>query len=93
MTLSKLPPASILEEPLLKALREHGKPMTTSAIDDFVARELKLTQDILTTLHAPGRGARTEFAYRMAWARTRLKAKGLVERAGPKTWALSSSAG
>jgi len=92
MLLSKLPPSAILEPPLLKALRENGTAMTTKAIDDFVARELELPEELLTALHAPGRGSRTEFAYRMAWARTRLKAKGLVERAGPKTWKLSASA-
>ena len=86
---SKLPSSSGLEAPLLKALRESGEPMTTNAIDAFVARELELPDELLTALRTPGRGSRTEFAYRMAWARTRLKAKGMVERAGPKTWRLS----
>jgi restriction system protein len=92
MPASKLPPSSGLEAPLLKALRESGAPMTTDAIDAFVARELELPDELLTALRVPGRGSRTEFAYRMAWARTRLKGKGLVERSGPRTWKLSTVA-
>jgi Mrr N-terminal domain len=86
---SKLPPSSNLEAPLLTALRESREAMTTSAINAFVARELESPDGLPAALRAPWRGSRTEFAYRMAWARTGLKGKGLVERAESKTWRLS----
>lgn len=87
----KLPPSSSLEAPLIKALRNRLEPMTNRAIDEFVARELELPQELLEVAHAPGRGGRTEFAYRMAWARTRLKSKGVIERAGPSAWKLTGA--
>ncbi len=87
----KLPPSSALEAPLVKALRERAAPMTNRAIDEFVAQELKLAAALLEVLHVPGRGTRTEFAYRMALARTRLKSKGVIERAGPSAWRLASA--
>ena len=37
-------------------------------------------------------GKRTEFAYRMAWARTRLKKDGLIESLGPRLWGLTADA-
>ena len=54
-----------------------------------VARELALTPEQLALPHNPAKaGGRSEFAYRMAWARTRLKAKGAIENTGLGKWAL-----
>lgn len=89
MAQAKLPPSSALEAPLVKALRDSGESMTNRALDEVVAQELNLDSAVLEVLHAPGRGKRTEFAYRMAWARTRLKGRGVIERAGQSEWRLA----
>jgi restriction system protein len=84
---SALPPASALERPILDAIVERGRPLVVEELDGDVAQTLKLPPAALQILHS-GAGKRTEFAYRMAWARTRLKNKGQLVRKAHKTWGL-----
>jgi restriction system protein len=75
---------------VLNALRAKGGEATNSEIREAVATELNLTADDLAALHKPGKGTRTEVEYRLAWARTRLKNEGVIERARPQVWRLTS---
>ena len=91
MAPAKLPPASTFERPVIELLKNRAEPMTNADMDELVAKQLELPADLLARPHGAG-GTRTEFAYRMAWARTRLKSKGLIERVGPSTWRLAEAA-
>ena len=84
---SALPPASALERPILDAIAERGRPLVVEEIDAEVAQRLNVPPAALQIPHAAV-GKRTEFAYRMAWARTRLKDKGRLVRKAHKTWGL-----
>ncbi|RYZ03029.1 MAG: hypothetical protein EOO73_29355 [Myxococcales bacterium] len=83
---SALPRASQLDEPILHVLKTSPDTLDNDAIDQAVARQLGVPEQALRALHTPGHGTRTEFAYRMAWARTRLRLKGLIERVGSRSW-------
>jgi restriction system protein len=83
-----LPPASAFERIILDAVTERGRPLSVEEIDAEVARRLELAPEALRILHRADAGKRTEFAYRMAWARTRLKEKGQLIRTAHKMWAL-----
>lgn len=81
-----LPASTLLQQSILRALRDLGGAASNEELALHVAKELGLTADHLSILHDAARGKRSEFEYRMAWARTRLKASGMVENAGPKRW-------
>ncbi len=86
---AELPRAPLLEAPIIQYLASKPGPQEIAEIDTAVARELALTPEQLALPHNPAKaGGRSEFAYRMAWARTRLKAKGAIENTGLGKWAL-----
>jgi len=73
----------------MDALRSLGGRGSTTEIDGRVAESLELTAQDLTIPHGPPSSTRTEFSYRMAWARTRLKNAGRVLKLGGKVWAIA----
>jgi restriction system protein len=87
--LSAIPTASKLTDCVVEALRELGGSGTNEEIERLVAERAGLTPAQLVLPHDPYVPTRTEFAYRMAWARTRLRQEGAIERLGAKRWALS----
>ncbi len=76
-----------LFNPLLRALHNLNGSGTLSEIDGEVARIMNLSDDELTDIH---RGNRTKFSYRLAWARTYLKWRGLLENSARGVWSLTS---
>lgn len=86
---SALPPASAFEQPILEAIAQRGRPLGVEEIDAAVAERLELAPAALRIPH--GAAGKTEFAYRMAWARARLKDKARLVRTAYKTWGLSRS--
>lgn len=52
-------------------------------IESEVSRRLGVTKELL---EIPREKSRSEFQYRLAWALTKAKQKGLVERTGHKQW-------
>lgn len=76
-----------LFNPLLQALHNLNGSGTLSEIEGEVARMMKLSDDELTDIH---RGNRTKFSYRLAWARTYLKWRGLLENSARGVWSLTS---
>ena len=80
-----LPTSSSLLEAVVKAVKESGGKATNQQIHDFVVRELSLTKEQVSVIHS---GNRSELDYRLAWARTNAKRKGLLVVAGNKLWAL-----
>lgn len=84
----KLPPASDLRDALLQVLANFPDGTSSSVIDKAVAEKLNLTPEQLSVIRT---GARTEFAYRLAWERTHAKNKGLIEKLGSRNWKLVKS--
>lgn len=76
-----------LFNPLLKALRSLGGSASIQEQEDEVASLLKLSDKDLAEIH---RGNRTQFSYRLAWARNYLKRYGLLDNSARGVWALTS---
>jgi restriction system protein len=79
-----------LFNPLLKALHELGGSASNQEIEDKVAEILKLSDQALNEMHGrEGAGYRTKFSYRLAWARTYLKIRGLINNSTRGVWSLT----
>ena len=81
--MEKLPRYQELIEPMLDFLKTHGGDATNKAIDAAVAKSLNIPQTLLSEIRS---GKRTEFQYRMAWARTKAKSDGKIESPKRETW-------
>jgi len=68
---------------MLDFLREQTGPVSNKDIEAAVARILDIPQTLLATIHS---GNRTEFQYRMAWARTKAKSDGKISSPRRETW-------
>lgn len=80
-----------LLNPTLVALRKLGGSGTNKEIHDEIVEILGLTDgQIQTTMHV-GKSNRTEFAFRLGWARTWLKRFGLVENTRTGVWSLTKA--
>jgi hypothetical protein len=76
--------------PILKAVRDLGGSGTIAAIDERVTRDLKLSEEVMGVPHDPAvPDGQSEVEYRMAWARSYLKAAGLVTNASRGLWQLT----
>src|ERR1700722_20396451 len=76
-----------LFSPLIVALHRLGDSGSVSEIETEVADILNLTDKEINEVH---RGNRTKLSYRLAWARTYLKAYGLLENSSRGIWALTT---
>lgn len=85
------PRTSAFRAPILQALTRRGGEASNVEIEGAVARELGLSDEQQAIAHDASRGNRTELAYRLAWARTRLKNEGLIEPCGRKRWVLTAA--
>jgi len=89
--MAAIPTSSALRDPILHALRAHGGRASNEAVETHVAAALGLSPDDLAAPHNPKLGSRTEFAYRLAWARTSLKKDGLIQKVASRTWAIQDT--
>lgn len=76
-----------LFSPLITAIRHLGGSASIQEQEVEVASLLNLTETQLTEIH---RGNRTQFSYRLAWARNYLKRYGLLENSARGVWALTA---
>jgi restriction system protein len=76
-----------LLNPVLRAIRELGGSASIAEVDERVTRDLGLSEEDLSRPHKNGR--ETELEYRLARARTYLKAYGLLNNSGRGVWALT----
>jgi restriction endonuclease Mrr len=81
--MEKLPRYQELIEPMLAFLQDCNGPVSNKSIDEAVAIKLKIPQSLLSEIHS---GKRTEFQYRMAWARTKAKSDGKITSPQRETW-------
>ncbi len=81
-----IPKFDDLFNPTLQALRKLGGSASISELTEEVARSLKLSSKDLSQMHD---ARRTEFEYRLAWARTYLKAYKVVDNSSRGVWVLT----
>lgn len=81
--MDKLPTKKILEETSYKIM-QLNKKMTAAELNDAVASELQIPEDLLAIEDANCTG--TEFSYRMRWVRTTMKKKGILENPERGVW-------
>ena len=82
-----IPKYDDLFEPTIKALRELGGSAANQELEDKVAQILQLSEDQLVIMQ-PNHN-RSQFSYRLAWARTHLKYAGLVDNTERGVWTLN----
>ena len=81
---SNLPTFNILQEALLLIFKTFpGQSFTNLEIEKFVIQELGISE---VAQQIPREKSRTELQYRLAWARTKAKAAGLIIRDGTMSW-------
>ena len=83
----ELPSTRTLSDAVIKTLNENDS-LTSREIDNNVSLILKITELQKAVPHSSGSGSRTEFHYRMAWVRTKLKNSNLINRNQDNTWSL-----
>lgn len=87
--MDKLPSKKEMMDAIIKILQDNGGGMKTADINDAVANYLDIPEDLLLLEDANCTG--TEYSYRMRWARTELKQKGIIQNVTRGVWALSDS--
>lgn len=85
----QMPTQRALMWPILLALRNLGGSGTIDEINAKTLVTLNGHGEWASVLR--GSGPQTELSYRCAWARTRLRRAGLVDRIGHARWALTDS--
>ncbi|MBI1205410.1 MAG: hypothetical protein GC182_23140 [Rhodopseudomonas sp.] len=73
--------------PLIHSLRARGGSATIDELEEAVSTAANLSDEQRAQLH--GDGPRTEFSYRLAWARTYLKKGGALENSERGVWHLT----
>lgn len=77
--------------PILKALRDLGGTGPIADVDERVLRAMQLSPEIAAIPHdAEVPDGQSEVEYRMAWARTYLKAAGLITNPSRGVWQLTA---
>jgi restriction system protein len=86
MSTSDLPANSDLIPIVVAALKTIGGSGTNDQIRAEVIKAMSLTPEVSNKIHS---GSRTELEYKLAWARTLAKQKGLIVNEGRMTWKIS----
>lgn len=85
MTNSALPKNAELVEVVIKSLQNLGGIGSNDQIRAEVIKILSLPSEVVDEIHS---GKRTKLEYKLAWARTIAKQRGLIETASHKQWKL-----
>ena len=85
MATNQFPSSAELVEAVILALKALGGAGENQQILKQVIGNLKLTESQINQIHS---GSRTELEYRLAWARTNAKKKGLITSNGRNSWSL-----
>ena len=86
----RVPTVAVLVPSVLEALRDNSGEATLQEIEEFVVRDLTLTDRQVRQPHSLT-GKRTELDYRLAWTRSRLRKDGKIRRVARGIWALTES--
>jgi len=79
----EFPKTTLLAESILKVMNSTNSDMHNKDIDKSVAKLLELSTEQLSQVRL---GKRTEYAYRMAWARQKLKQDKKILNIGKGYW-------
>ena len=93
MNMKRVPSRSVLFVATIEALKILGGSGSISEITEQVINILNLPEHIVNLPHKTNTGKpenRTELEYELAWARTNLKRKDVVEKSARGIWALKS---
>ena len=82
-----VPTRKELFEPVFQAIHLLGGSATNGEIANGVIDSLQLTDEVLQIPH--GKGARSEFIYRLDWAKSYLKNSELITNSGRGVWSLT----
>lgn len=80
------PSNRMLEDAVMKSLKLLGGTATTNQINSKVIEVLSLSDEIVQLEDESGLG--TKLNYRLRWARTNLKSKGIIKNVTRGTWTL-----
>jgi restriction endonuclease Mrr len=83
--MTKLPSPSELAPVVVEVIRELGGTAHFKDIEKAVLKKLDLSSEATSQVRS---GKRTEFAYRLSWARTKCKSEGLITNSGSGIWKL-----
>ena len=86
-TTYRVPKFGQMMNPVLRALHELGGSGSNNEIREVVIRNENLPNSVVNSLH--NGGPKTELDYRLGWARTYLKAYGLLDNSERGIWSLS----
>lgn len=85
MSKEALPKYQELVPLVIEAIKANGGQASNKEIHNYCVRRLGLSTEAVSILH---KGNRTEFEYRLAWARTMAKSKGFIKSSSRMTWSL-----
>lgn len=85
--MTKLPSPSELAPVVVEVIKELGGTAHFKDIERAVIKKLGLSSESISQIRT---GKRTEFAYRLSWARTKCKSEGLITNSGSGVWKLAS---
>ena len=85
--MAQIPTNAELLNPTLIAIRHLGGSATIAEIGDRVVADLEQPESVTQVPH--GKGAQTELAYRLAWARTLLKYYGMIDNSTRGIWSFT----
>ncbi len=77
-----------LFNPVLTAMRKIGSSASIAELEQQVIKDIGLTDEEITEPHNE---RQSEIAYRLAWARTYLKAHGLLDNTSRGVWVLTAN--
>jgi restriction system protein len=86
-TAARIPPYDKMLWPTLQAIKDSGNSGSNQEIEDRAIEIAGYNEDQLSVLH--GDGPQTEISYRLAWARTYLKAVGALENSSRGIWSIT----
>lgn len=81
-----LPKYQELIPSILRVLASVDGSISNSEIENAVRKALGLSDEACSRIHS---GSRTEFQYRLAWARTKAKSEGLVSSPKREHWQIT----
>jgi restriction system protein len=84
---SDLPSFDSYFPPTVQALKANGGSATIDELEEDVAKNMDLSDEVLAVLH--GDGPRTQFAYELACVRTYLKKDGVANNSERGVWSLT----
>jgi restriction system protein len=85
----ELPKYDELMSPVLKALEELGGSGSNGEIEAKIVELLDLPEELTSLRRDPPRGNRSKLSERLSWAKSYLKAYGLIDNSDRGIWSLS----